>query len=126
MKVTYTNTKLEVMPNIVTDPKKMIIEYLQQLDLTQFVPYDSDNNQGFDTKTGTCMSYSFSYEEIEFGEYNIILEISADYKVFWDGDYKLISLNCEGDVINSDDDVVLSEQEIQPYSIKERQYFRGL
>ena len=115
MEVTYTNKKLEVVPNIVTDPKKMIIEYLQQLDLTQFVPYDSDNNQGFDTKTGTCMSYSFSYEEIEFGEYNIILEISADYKVFWDGDYKLISLNCEGDVINSDDDVVLSEQEIQPY-----------
>ena len=69
MKVTYTNTKLEVMPNIVTDPKKMIIEYLQQLDLTQFVPYDSDNNQGFDTKTGTCMSYSFSYEEIESGIY---------------------------------------------------------
>ena len=33
MEVTYTNKKLEVVPNIVTDPKKMIIEYLQQLKL---------------------------------------------------------------------------------------------
>ena len=115
MKVTYTNTKLEVMPNIVTDPKKMIIEYLQQLDLTQFVPYDSDNNFPIDKNTGYCKSYSFSYQEIEFGEYTIKLEIDADYKVHRDGDYDLISLNCEGDVINSDDDVVLSEQEIQPY-----------
>jgi hypothetical protein len=93
----------------------MIIEYLQQLNLKQFVPYDSDNNQGFDVKTETCMSYSFSYEEIEFGDYNIILSIDADYKVDRDGDYKLITLNCEGDVRNSDDDIVLSEQEIQPH-----------
>ena len=61
------------------------------------------------------MSYSFSYEEIEFPEYNIILCIDADYKVDSDGDYKLINLNCEGDVRNSDDDVVMSEQEIQPH-----------
>ena len=115
MKVTYTNKKLEVIPNIVTDPKKMIIEYLQQLDLTQFVPYDSDNNFPIDKNTGCCKSYSFSYEVIEFGEYNINLEINADYKVDSDGDYELISLNCEGDVRNSDDDVVMSEQEIQPY-----------
>ena len=95
--------------------KDKIIEYLQQLDLTQFVPYDSDNNQGFDTKTGTCMSFSFSYQEIEFGDYNIILSIDADYKVDRDGDYKLITLNCEGDVRNSDNDVVISQQEIQPH-----------
>lgn len=95
--------------------KDKIIEYLQRLDLTQFVPYDSDNNQGFDPKTGTCMSYSFSYEIIEFGEYNINLEIDADYKVEWDEDYKLIKLNCEGDVTNADGDIFMSEQEIQPH-----------
>ena len=115
MKVTYTNKKLEVMTNIVTDPKKMIIEYLQQLDLTQFVPYDSDNNFPIDKNTGCCKSYSFSYEVIEFGEYNINLEINADYKVYCDGYHKLITLKCEGDVRNSDGDIVLSEQEIQPH-----------
>ena len=115
MKVTYTNTKLEVMPNIVTDPKEMIIEYLQQLDLTQFVPYDSDNNFPNHLIKGKWTSYYFSYEEIEFGEYNIKLQIDAEYKVDSDGDYELIKLNCEGDVRNSDDDVVLSEQEIQPH-----------
>lgn len=95
--------------------KDKIIEYLQKLDLTQFVPYDSDNNFPIDKNTGCCKSFSFSYQEIEFMEYNINLEISADYKVDRDGDYKLISLNCEGDVRNSDDDVIMSEQEIQPH-----------
>ena len=47
--------------------------------------------------------------------YNIVLCIDAEYKVFWAGDYKLISLNCEGDVRNSDNDVVMSDQEIQPH-----------
>tara|TARA_Y100000401_G_C8307729_1_gene217921 strand:+ start:119 stop:481 length:363 start_codon:yes stop_codon:yes gene_type:complete len=116
MKVTYTNTKLEVMPNIVTDPKKMIIEYLQRLELTQFVPYDSDNNFPIDKNTGCCKSYSFSYEEIEFlEEYTIKLQIDADYKVYCDGYHKLITLKCEGDVRNSDGDIVLSEQEIKPH-----------
>ena len=116
MKVTYTNTKLEVMPNIVTDPKKMIIEYLQQLDLTQFVPYDSDNNQGFNPKTGTCMSYSFSYEKIEFlEEYTINLDIEAMYFVYQDGDYKLGAIHCQGDVTNPDGDIFMSEKEIQPH-----------
>ena len=95
--------------------KDKIIEYLQKLDLTQFVPYDSDNNFPIDKNTGRCKSYSFSYEVIEFGKYNINLEINADYKVDRDGDYELIKLNCEGDVRNSDNDVVLSEQEIQPH-----------
>lgn len=95
--------------------KDKIIEYLQQLDLTQFVPYDIDNNFHIDKKTGCCESYSFSYEVIEFGEYNINLEIDADYKVFWDGDYKLTSLTCKGDVTNADGDIFMSEQEIQPH-----------
>ena len=95
--------------------KNLIIGCLQQLDLTQFVPYDSDNNFPIDKNTGCCSSSSFSYQEMEFGDYNIILEISADYKVDRDGDYELISLKCEGDVINSDGDVVMSEQEIQPH-----------
>ena len=115
MKVNYTNTKLEVMPNIVTDPKRMIIEYLQQLDLTQFAPYDSDNNFPIDKNTGCCKSYSFSYEVIEFREYNIVLSIDAKYKVDRDGDYELIKLNCEGDVTDEDDDIFMSEQEIQPH-----------
>lgn len=95
--------------------KDKIIEYLQQLDLTQFVPHDSNNNQGFDSKTGTCMSYSFSYKEIEFGEYNIVLCIDAEYKVDRDGDYELNSLKCEGDVTDADGDIVMSDQEIQPH-----------
>jgi hypothetical protein len=95
--------------------KDKIIEYLQRLDLTQFVPYDSDNNFAIYKKTGCCESYTFSYEEIEFREYTINLQIDADYKVDIDGDYELIKLNCEGDVRNSDNDIVMSEQEIQPH-----------
>ena len=94
--------------------KDKIIEYLQQLKLEQFVPYDSDNNFPIDKNTGCCKSYSFSYKEIEFGEYTIKLQIDADYKVDSDGDYDLIKLNCEGDVRNSDDHVVMLEQEAQP------------
>ena len=121
MKVTYTNKKLEVVPNIVTDPKRMIIEYLQRLDLTQFVSYDSDNAvQG---------SFRFSwivYEEteIEFGDYNINLDLKAVYFKSDNGRFSgnmdlsseiLINLSCKGDVRNSDNDVVMSEQEIQPH-----------
>ena len=95
--------------------KDKIIEYLQRLDLTQFVPYDSNNNFPIDKNTGGCKSFSFSYQEIEFGYYNIVLCINAEYKVYCDGDYKLITLNCEGDVRNSDDDVIMSEQETKPY-----------
>ena len=95
--------------------KDKIIEYLQKLDLKQFVPYDSDHNFPIDKNTGCCESFSFSYQEIEFGDYNIILSIDADYKVASDGDHELIKLNCVGDVRNSDDDVVMSEQEIQPH-----------
>ena len=92
-----------------------IIEYLQRLDLTQFVPYDSNNNFPIDKNTGTCSSFSFSEQEIEFGVYNIILSIEADYKVDSDGNHKIVSLNCEGDVRNLDNDIVFSEEEIQPY-----------
>ena len=95
--------------------KDKIIEYLQKLDLTHFVPYDSDNNFPIDKKTGCCESYSFSYEEIEFVDYTIILCIDADYEVDRDGYYKLTALNCEGEVRNSDDDIVMSDQEIQPH-----------
>ena len=115
MKVTYTNKKLEVVPNIVTEPREMIIEYLQQLKLEEFVPYDSNNNFPIDKNTGCCKSYSFSYEEIEFGDYTINLQIDAEYKVDSDGDYELIKLNCGGDVSNSDDHIVMSDQEIQPH-----------
>jgi hypothetical protein len=95
--------------------KDKIIEYLQRLDLTQFVPYDSNNNFPNHLIKGKWTSYSFSYEEIEFGEYTIKLQIDAEYKVDSDGDYELIELNCEGDVRNSDDVVIMSEQEIQPH-----------
>lgn len=101
--------------------KDKIIEYLQKLDLTQFVPYDSDNKvQG---------SFRFSwivYEEaeIEFGDYNINLDLKAVYFKSDNGRFSgnmdlsseiLMNLSCKGDVTNADGDIFMSEQEIQPY-----------
>jgi len=95
--------------------KDNIIKYLQKLDLTQFVLYDSNNNLPIDKNTGKCLSYSFSYEEIEFGEYTITLSIDAEYQVDVDGYYELIKLYCDGDVRNSYNDIFMSKQDIQPH-----------